>query len=291
LESIFSTTDNFFLYRSGSLQSALERISHDVFDLILLDYALPDGTGLDFLNELARRNIQIPVIVITGQGDEVIASQIIQAGAYEYIPKLKISSNSLHRAIANTLEKAKLRQEVALAQQEISRMAVRDELTGLYNRRYFMEALERECARANRSGDPLSLCILDLDHFKLVNDTYGHLQGDEVLKKFAGLLTKSSRDSDLVCRYGGEEFAIICSHASSSQVMNLYQRLKAELEKCVFKCDGRLFHVTASAGVAQFDKKDINQQEKLIAAADQYLYAAKQAGRNCASCSLVPIVA
>jgi two-component system, cell cycle response regulator len=289
LESIFSATDNFFIYRSGSLQSALERISHDVFDLILLDYALPDGTGLDFLNELARRNIQIPVIVITGQGDEVIASQIIQAGAYEYIPKLKISPNSLHRAIANTLEKAKLRQEVALAQQKISRMAVRDELTGLYNRRYFIEALERECARAIRSRVPLSLCILDLDHFKQVNDTYGHLQGDEVLKKFAGLLKKSSRDSDLVCRYGGEEFAIICSNASSSQVMNLYQRLKAELEKCVFECDGRQFHVTASAGVAQFDKKDINQREKLIAAADQYLYAAKQAGRNCASCSWVPI--
>ncbi len=174
---------------------------------------------------------------------------------------------------------------MALAQQKITCMAVQDELTGLYNRRYFMDSLERECARANRSGDPLSLCILDLDHFKLVNDTYGHLQGNEVLKKFAGLLKKSSRDSDLVCRYGGEEFAIICSHASSSQVMNLYQRLKAELEKCVFECDGRQFHVTASAGVAQFDNKDINQREKLIAAADQYLYAAKQAGRNCASCS------
>ncbi|MBU0992710.1 MAG: GGDEF domain-containing protein [Proteobacteria bacterium] len=162
----------------------------------------------------------------------------------------------------------------------MAQMATDDELTGLYNRRYFMEALERECERAKRFGNELILCILDLDHFKKVNDTYGHPTGDMVLKEFAGLLKSASRRNDIVCRYGGEEFTVICTGGTDIDVIKFYNRLQALLEKLVFNHNGKEFHMTASAGAAEFYKETLNHSEQLLKAADDALYAAKQAGRN-----------
>ena len=154
------------------------------------------------------------MVVITGQGDELIASRIIQAGAYDYLPKAKVSGKALLRIISNALEKAGLKREMRMAQQKLAEMSVRDELTGMFNRRYFREALEREVSGAQRYGHGLALCMIDLDHFKRVNDTHGHLCGDRVLHEFGRLLNDTIRKYDVGCRYGGEEFAVILPDTS-----------------------------------------------------------------------------
>jgi len=183
----------------------LQVLKQNHFDLILLDYLLPDGNGLDFLRSIEKEGSEIPAVVITGQGDEMIAKQVIQAGAYDYLPKDRIGEKSLLRVLINTLEKARLKREIKNAQKKIAMMSIRDELTGLYNRRYFNEIVEKEVSRAMRYETDLVLCMIDLDYFKKINDTYGHLAGDMTLSEIAGMLKKCVRQSDLCCRYGGEE--------------------------------------------------------------------------------------
>ena len=150
------------------------------FDLIFLDHILNDGTSIEFLNDLDKKSIKTPVIVVTGHGDEMLASQVIQMGAYEYLPKSRINAESLFRVINNTLERSRLRSDVKRAQAKMAEMSTVDELTKLHNRRYFIEALEGEFERAARYNTEIALVVLDLDYFKKINDQYGHEAGDKV---------------------------------------------------------------------------------------------------------------
>ncbi|MBC2745171.1 MAG: response regulator [Desulfosarcina sp.] len=151
------------LTRVKSIGEAFDRLENECFDLIFMDYLLPDGTGLDFLEAINSKGMETQVVVITGQGNELIASRIIQAGACDYLPKAKVSGKVLLRIISNALEKAGLKREMRMAQEKLAEMSVRDELTGMFNRRYFQEALEREISGAQRYGHGLALCMIDLD--------------------------------------------------------------------------------------------------------------------------------
>ena len=157
---------------------------------------------------------------------------------------------------------------------EVARLAASDGLTGLANRREFTTVLAREVARAARSKEPLSLAVLDVDHFKVVNDTFGHLAGDEVLRVVARAMTTQVREVDLVARYGGEEFAIILPNCSSMDALAVVERVRAAIEAA-----GTTARVTASAGIATLPG-DGADEESLMAAADQALYRAKGAGRD-----------
>jgi diguanylate cyclase (GGDEF)-like protein len=157
---------------------------------------------------------------------------------------------------------------------EVARLAASDGLTGLANRREFTAVLAKEVARAARSKDPLSLAVLDVDHFKVVNDTFGHLAGDEVLREVARAMTTQVREVDLVARYGGEEFAIILPNCSSMDALAVVERVRAAIEIA-----GTTARVTASAGIASMPG-DSTDEEGLMAAADQALYRAKDAGRD-----------
>jgi len=187
------------LTRVKSIKEALALLNDSPVDLILSEYFLPDGNGIDILRSLNDSKLEIPVVIITGQGNEKVASAVIDEGAYDYLPKNKISKKSLFRSITNTVEKFGLEKEIKIsqgklaemsslekemkqAQIQLAEMSTRDELTGLYNRRYFIESLERELARAKRYKRNLGFCMIDLDKFKYINDTYGHLAGDIILK-------------------------------------------------------------------------------------------------------------
>lgn len=268
------------LTRVKSIKAAFDRLDADRFDLIFLDYMLPDGTGLNFLEAVNSKGLETPVVVITGQGDELIASRIIQAGAYDYLPKAKVSGKALLRIISNALEKAGLKREMRMAQEKLAEMSVRDELTGMFNRRYFQDALEREISGSQRYGHGLALCMIDLDLFKRVNDTHGHLCGDRVLKNFGRLLDGSIRKYDVGCRYGGEEFAVILPDTSLDRAMSLCERFRKRVRDFEFTYEKLTIHITTSVGVAARPTGGDMTGEELVALADKALYQAKSQGRN-----------
>lgn len=213
------------LSHAVSIEDAMRILDRNRIDLIILHHILPDGNSFDFFTMIFERALDIPVVVITDKGDEIVASQIIQAGAYDYLPKQMLSEKSLSRSIQNIMEKVRLKKEVKLAMVRMAEISTRDELTGLYNRACFTEALERNMARAKRYGSGLVICILEPDHFKKVNQTYGRIAGDAVLFTIGKILKESSRECDLTCRYSGRKFAVLLPETSIEQAQEFCSRI------------------------------------------------------------------
>ena len=206
---------------------------------------------------------------------------------HEIIKLLTMLAKQYSLVLENTLLYDRLmrkHESLEKANGEIRLLSRKDSLTGCYNRGYLIEHLPHEIKRASRYHHPFSLALCDLDHFKKVNDTYGHLCGDMVLKEFVGCIMSLIRsDMDWLARYGGEEFLLVLPETSFKNANRLAERLRQQISKKTFKWEGRTISITASFGVTGFDK--ITQSEKfspddLIEMADQYLYQAKNKGRN-----------
>lgn len=164
--------------------------------------------------------------------------------------------------------------------EEIYRLTIIDALTEIYNKRFFLEFIDREVARSSRHRRPLSLVMIDIDHFKNVNDDIGHLGGDYTLREVANMIKPKVRREDLFARYGGEEFALILVEAPLKGATDLCERLRAMVEKRTFEFDGKTFNVTISLGVAATTGEDGLTATDLVRRADEKLYEAKNAGRN-----------
>ena len=268
------------LVSAATHRQAFDLLLSAPIDLILLDHKLSDGTGLEFLESVRQKGLEIPVVIVTGYGDEVIASQSIQAGAYDYLPKDRLTAASLKRVIANTMEKHRYRREMKIMMEKMASMARRDELTGLYNRRYFNESLPIELEKAKRYDRQLTLAIFDLDHFKNVNDLYGHPAGDLVLKETGKLILQMIRQCDIACRYGGEEIAVIMPDTGNKSGLTTCQRILDGIRAHTLEFEGKRFSVTASAGVASFTPVFGTTPARFIQTADRLLYEAKALGRN-----------
>ena len=167
----------------------------------------------------------------------------------------------------------------AVLYEQTNKLAVTDGLTGISNRPSVEKSLQIEFERSKRYNSPLSLIILDVDHFKDVNDTYGHQKGDEILIAFASLLKKACRANDIAARYGGEEFVMVLPQSNAQGAFKIAERVREEMMKTSFTGNESNFAVTVSCGVAEFNK-DYESINKLIAAVDQALYEAKNGGRN-----------
>jgi diguanylate cyclase len=172
----------------------------------------------------------------------------------------------------------RLADQLMVANKELRRLAAFDGLTGLRNARTFRLELERACATARRTGKPVALVLLDLDHFKLVNDTYGHQVGDLVLAQTGKVLLESARAADASFRAGGEEFAVLCESTSSSEAAGVAERLRSDLAGRSIQLGDKKLAVTASLGVATLGGDA--EPKALFQAADQALYRAKEGGRN-----------
>jgi len=277
LNAILEHHNQINLTRAKGIEEAIRVLKKGQFDLIFFDYFLPDGNGFDFLKRMGKEGLEIPMVVITRQGDEMIAAQVIQAGAYDYLTKDRVSDESISRVIVSTLEKARLKRETKQVQKKMAEIFTKDELTGLYNRRYFMEALEREVSRATRYETDLVLCMMDLDCFKQINDTYGHPAGDMVLAEIGRMLKECIRHSDLVCRHGGEEFAVILPNTQPEKAHIVCERFRQMVAGHRFKYNSSRFNITVSVGIASYhDQPPV----EFLKSADQALYQAKGAGRN-----------
>lgn len=268
------------LSRARSIRGALRVLARRAFDLVCLDYLLPDGTAHDFLTRIGESGLDIPTVVITAHNDPMTAAQIIQAGACDFLPKQRLGRSPLVRVLVNALEKGRLRKQIREARRQIVELSIIDDLTRLHNRRYFMETLEKETGRAFRYGSSLVLSMMDVDEFKKVNDTFGHQAGDMVLRELGGLLRNSIRLSDTACRYGGEEFALLLPNTDIREAGTLGERLRRMVENHRFQWKGRTFRVTLSVGLAALDCGADPSATKLVEEADGALYAAKREGKN-----------
>ncbi len=164
--------------------------------------------------------------------------------------------------------------------EEIYRMTIVDGLTQMYNKRYLSEVLEREVGRAVRYGRPLSAIMLDIDHFKEINDTFGHLAGDTVLKELAALVHARVRREEIVARYGGEEFAILLPETELPGAVDLAEQIRAKIAAHPFEFEGARIHVTVSGGVSMLDGAAKEDGVAFLKRADDNLYKAKRGGRN-----------
>jgi diguanylate cyclase (GGDEF)-like protein/PAS domain S-box-containing protein len=165
------------------------------------------------------------------------------------------------------------------AQAELQEQAIRDPLTGLYNRRYLNDALNREIARAGRGGYPVSVVMIDIDDFKSLNDEFGHAMGDSILLGFAKQLMEQTRIEDTVCRYGGEEFLVVLPDVASGSAREITERWRGSFQDGHAVLTGRVIHATISCGIAEYPACG-NTVDELIASADKALYQAKAMGRN-----------
>jgi two-component system, cell cycle response regulator len=240
-------------------------------DLILLDVNMPDLDGHEVCRTLKANpaTINTPIIFLTGADSVEEKIKGLELGATDYITK--------------PFDPAELRARVRAALRTaylldlLSRKAMIDGLTGLWNRSYLDVRMLAEVAHARRTGQPLSCLMVDVDRFKSINDHYGHPFGDEVLRMIAATLGASCRTEDIICRYGGEEFCVLLPNTAVLGAVDLAERLRTAVEKESLKFKAELVNVTASFGVAELDP---NNAAVMLSSADQALYEAKQTGRN-----------
>jgi two-component system cell cycle response regulator len=240
-------------------------------DLILLDIDMPGRDGFavcaDLKSDSMTRNI--PVIFLSGATSTTEKIRGLELGATDYVTKPFDPAELLARV------RASLRTRHLL--DSLSRNAMIDGLTGLWNRTYLEAHVTIELATARRTEGPLACIMADVDHFKSINDTYGHSFGDEVLREVSSLLTRNCRTEDIVCRYGGEEFTILLPNTPLDRAAELAERLRVAIETRPFSCRDTPVHVTCSFGVANLRERI---PPSVVELADQALYHAKRSGRN-----------
>ncbi len=269
-------------------REAIKRVRSDPPDLVLLDMILPDMDGLEVLRIVKARSEDqfIPVILLSVKSDLDSRVAGLRIGADDFLAKPFADAEIQARAAAMLRIKL-LQDQLRSAKSQLEKLSVTDGLTGLYNHRHFEDRLREEFRRCQRYSDPVSLLMMDLDHFKDVNDLYGHPFGDRVLRETAELLRTSVREPDICSRYGGEEFAIILPKTHLQGALTVAERIFKALRQKTYPLEvsgeaskPSAVRVTASAGLAFFPSKDVTTPELLVKFADEALYRAKREGRD-----------
>jgi len=267
---------------AGTGEEALEQIRQGSPDLVLLDIMLPDIDGFEVSRRVKGDPALpfIPIILVTARDSTEDKVMGFEAGADDYLTK-PINFSELEARVRSMLRIKRLQDELEEKNRELRRLSVIDGLTGLYNHRHIHGLLHDEFERSGRTGAPLTAAMFDLDHFKLVNDTWGHPAGDRVLIQIAAILRISARDVDRLGRYGGEEFITILPSTDTEGGSVFVERVRTSVESREFDIGAdEPIRMTISAGVATFPHEHVTDVESLIHAADRALYAAKASGRN-----------
>ena len=252
---------------------ALQLAMKNPVDVVLLDINLPDISGVEVMRQITKTT-SVPVILVTGDAAHYSHEFAIQEGAADFIVKpVRLPELVLRIKHALEVQSQTAAQERLIV--ELEHMAIRDELTGLYNYRQFKRLLKEEVQRSLRYKHPLSLIVLDADHFKAINDTLGHANGDRVLAGIARVLLGKIRETDTGFRHGGEEFAVVLPETCADKGLAVAERVRQAIEEAEL-VKGR--SVTVSAGIAEFLPTE--DADALIRRTDTALYAAKRAGRN-----------
>ena len=265
---------------ASSAEAGLALALGTSFDLLLLDYQLPTMTGLELLISLrSPPTNNTPVVMLSHTNDEELALKCIEHGAQDFIVKSEVTAPRLMRAISHARERHKIESELRDSREQLRYLAEVDSLTGLANRHMFERGLTNALPLAERQNTELALVMLDLDKFKDINDTLGHVIGDELLKEVAKRLTTAVREGDLLCRLGGDEFAILIHNLDNIELAErLTQRILRVLKQPLM-IEGHEISISASMGIANYPDCATDAVQ-LMKCADVALYRSKDAGRN-----------
>lgn len=270
-------------HEAGDGLEGLKILLGTKIDLVVCDVEMPRLDGFRFLAMVrAREELRdIPILLLTGKGDMDSKVRGLEQGASDYITK-PFDASELVARVKIHLKIKRLQDELLRANELLLEISHTDHLTGLYNRRYLMDILEREYPRTKRTGSSLSFLILDIDHFKDINDKFGHQEGDTVLANAAAVFREQLRGYDTPVRFGGDEFVAVLPEASLSDAMVVAERVRKALAQIAFSGKLEKVRISASLGVAVYPSAEVATVEDLIRAADNALYRAKARGRNCA---------
>ena len=261
-----------------SRHSLKKSLRNTNWDLIITDHNMPELDSSAVLSVIKKLNIDIPVIIVSGSIGEDLAVKAMKAGAHDYIMKDNLAR--LIPAIQRELREAALRQSQRNAEAAIQHLAYHDSLTGLVNRSEFEHRLERATRQAKNGKAVNALLYLDLDQFKVVNDTCGHSAGDELLKQLSSLLYTRIRGRDTLARLGGDEFCVLLENCDLKQAKIIADDLHQIVNDFRFAWNTQIFNIGVSIGVVEINGIDMSPDE-ILSAADLACYAAKDKGRNC----------
>ncbi len=284
-------------------------------DLALIDLMLPDLSGFDVLKHISSQDEETALIVISGVGSTDHVIEAVRRGAWDFLSKPFANLELVLHAVDQGLEKVRLKREnrgyrehleeevrkrtlelreeiqarkrleedLRRSELRYRELSLTDELTGLYNARHFFRQAQAEVERAQRYGSPLALCVMDIDHFKRYNDSYGHLSGDAVLSELGRIIRRQIRDSDSAYRYGGEEFMILLPETPGEEAARVAERIRLVFfGHAFFPGQDAPVHVSVSVGVTSYVPGE--SVSDLVERADQNMYAAKKCGRNTTIC-------
>ena len=251
--------------------------------IALLDWMMPEMTGIE-LCELIRKHIKEPyiyIILLTAKKGKEDLVQAMNAGADDFISK-PFDPNILKVRLRAGVRITNLQDELISAREELRIQATHDSLTQLFNRSAMMNMIVREISRSQRDNSSIGLLMVDLDHFKSINDTYGHLVGDEILRKLSSRMKQCTRRYDTIGRYGGEEFIVLLPHCGRQEVFTVAERLRESVCNKSFKTSEGPLNISISLGSTWVKPSEQDCSEvDLIRVADKALYKAKDKGRNC----------
>ncbi len=263
------------------IQAALMKVTQYKFDLLIVSLSLNNADGLRLCSQVRSldRTRHLPIIILVEPGDDARLLRGLDMGVNDYLVR-PIDRNEMLARVKTQIRRKRHADFLRNRLEQSLEQAVTDALTGLHNRRYMEGHLKTLVDEAVANGRPLSLLVSDIDHFKRVNDTYGHDAGDNVLREFAARLRRNTRGIDLACRYGGEEFVIIMPDTELERAQHVAERLRACVEAEPFKVNATTtIAVTTSVGLATLEQPD-ETSETIFKRADTALYAAKRDGRN-----------
>lgn len=282
-------------------EEALDLFRENPFPIVITDIVMEKMSGLDLLHEVRLLDPEAIVVVITSYASLETATAAIRSGAYDYLTKPFDDASQIAAVTRRAVDRLRLleerremvdrlrrsAEELESLNVQLKEMAARDGLTGLYNHRFFREALEVEVQRSRRHHHVFSLIFADVDQFKRYNDTHGHLQGDRLLRSLATLIEDRSRSTTLAARYGGEEFVLVAPETDKEGGRQYAELIREMVEAYPF--EGRESQpggrITVSFGVATFPE-DGRDGISLIASADRALYQAKREGGNLVCCAV-----
>jgi len=273
--------DNHKVIFAKNGREALDLYAKHTPALVITDWTMPDIGGLELCKKI-RQDFQqhfAHIIPLTSNNDKVQVVEGLAGGADDYLTK-PFHQGELRARVNVGLRVVELHRQVQAKNRQLEEMALTDPLTGLANRRAIDIWITRQLSAAARHDFPIWVAICDLDHFKKVNDTYGHEAGDMVLKTFAQILKSNTRQSNICGRHGGEEFLNIITHVERDNSVIAFERIRKQMENQKFTFNNQTFSVTTSMGIAGFRGTRPPAFADLLAQADEALYSAKHKGRN-----------
>ncbi|WP_111977683.1 two-component system response regulator [Algibacillus agarilyticus] len=281
LKRAFSKSSmQFRLVKASTSEEAFTLFKKDAFDIILLDFYLPDQTGLEFITTFKHEfgEDEVAIVVLSHEANPDVAIQCVEAGAEDYLTKTEITPARLKQAIYHSQARLKLRKQLIDSFSQVKYLAERDSLTGLANRRHFEQTLRDELSLNGHAHTHLAVAIVDLDHFKHINDSHGHDVGDQLLIQVAMHISKLISDNLLIARIGGDEFGILLKCNEHQQSIDL--ELKSLLNDINrVKVNGIEFITSVSIGVAVVPFGNA-KSEDVLKCADIAMFKAKNSGRN-----------